>query len=111
MPAPPCCLSCRLLPLARISQITLQLVAKDAGLDVPRVNWAASGVFDARKLVYNTDTEPGFRAITITGTVPDTELTQEQLDTLARSTSDRCPISRTLSTDVDYTVRLVRAVA
>ncbi|PRW60131.1 osmotically inducible C [Chlorella sorokiniana] len=92
------------------SQITLQLVAHDAGVQLGDIAWTAHGVFDTRRLLGSraADASPRFHSIAITGTVA-ADVPQSKLDALAESTEARCPISQSLHPDVSYSLSLVRA--
>ncbi|KAI7841252.1 hypothetical protein COHA_005025 [Chlorella ohadii] len=92
------------------SQITLQLVAHDAGVQLGDISWVAHGVFDTRRLLGSSeaDASPRFHSIAITGTVA-ADVPQSKLDELAGATEARCPISQSLHPDVHYSLKLVRA--
>ncbi len=75
-PAPP--------PFCTSLQITLQLVAHDAGVQLGDISWVAHGVFDTRRLLGSSeaDASPRFHSIAITGTVA-ADVPQSKLDELA----------------------------
>ena len=69
---------------ARTAQITLQLVAKDAGVATGDISWTSKGLFDARKLLSSAATSsPRFESIELEGTVAAADVPQAVLDELA----------------------------
>ncbi|PSC69190.1 osmotically inducible C [Micractinium conductrix] len=93
------------------TQITLQVVAGDAGVGpLGDIRWTAHGVFDTRKLLSNTDTVPHFTSISLHGEVQGA-LEQAALDALVAGTKARCPISQSLRPEIAFELKLQRAAA
>ncbi|KAL4430636.1 hypothetical protein ABPG75_005892 [Micractinium tetrahymenae] len=88
------------------TQITLQIVAKDAGVELPAISWRGFGVFDAQRLVSGSETDPRFQRITVHGKVEGAAVGQAELDALAARTSARCPISQSLHPSIVYELKL-----
>ncbi|KAL4423327.1 hypothetical protein ABPG77_006122 [Micractinium sp. CCAP 211/92] len=74
------------------TQITLQIVAKDAGVQLPTIHWQGHGVFDAQRLVSGSNTDPRFQSITVRGKVEGATVDQAQLDELAGTRCAATPL-------------------
>lgn len=79
-----CIPPCRNFACTLTRQITLQLVAQGASVQLGDISWAAHGVFDTRRLLGSSesDASPRFHSIAITGTVVE-DVPQSKLDELA----------------------------
>lgn len=93
------------------TQITLQIVAKDAGVQLPDIRWQGFGVFDAQRLVSGSETNPRFQRITVHGKLEGAAVDQATLDELAARTAARCPISQSLHPGIEYQLKLDRLEA
>ncbi|EFN51641.1 hypothetical protein CHLNCDRAFT_140096 [Chlorella variabilis] len=104
------------------TQITLQIVAKERGVDLQRIEWRGWGVFDTRKLVGGSDTDPRFQQIkaSVTGKVfagPSQKVLDElaglplALFPSAAATTARCPISQSLHPSIHFTLQLAASEA